>query len=85
MRIQLELPEENVRELKDLMEEAHIGTYKELFSNALGLLHWAVQEVKRGRVIGAIDEEQDKYRELLMPMLQSLANKARREQHTSAP
>jgi hypothetical protein len=84
MRIQLELPEEHVREIKALMEEAHVDTYKELFSNALGLLHWAVEEVKRGRVIGSIDEESDRYKELVMPMLQNLATKARKEQHTSA-
>ena len=35
----MELPEENVRGIKALMEEAHIDTYKELFSNALSLLH----------------------------------------------
>ena len=85
MRIQMELPEENVREIKALMEEAHIDTYKELFSNALSLLHWAVEEVRRGRVIGSIDEGQDVYKELVMPMLQNVANKARSEQHTSAP
>lgn len=85
MRIQLELPEENVKEIKALMEEAHIDTYKELFSNALSLLHWVVQEVKRGRVIGSIDEEQDKYKELVMPLLQNVASKARAEQHAPTP
>ena len=82
MRIQIELPEENVQELKALMKEAHIETYRELFGNALGLLNWAVGEVKRGRVIGSIDEEQERYKELMMPMLQNLANKARKE-HTA--
>ena len=43
MRIQLELPEGDVAEIKALMEEAHIETYKELFSNALTLLHWTVE------------------------------------------
>jgi hypothetical protein len=80
----MELPEENVREIRALMEEAHVDTYKELFGNALSLLHWAVQEVKRGRVIGSIDEEQDKYKELVMPILQNVVNKAPKEQHTSA-
>lgn len=76
MRIQLELPEENVRELKGLMKEAHIETYKELFSNALTLLHWSVAEVKKGRIIGSIDEKEDKYKELVMPVLQAVAPKA---------
>ncbi len=75
MRIQLELPEENVREIKALMQEAHIETYKELFSNALTLLHWTVAEVKKGRIIGSIDENEDKYKELVMPVLQAVAPK----------
>jgi len=76
MRIQLELPEENVRELKGLMKEAHIETYKELFSNALTLLHWTVAEVKKGRIIGSIDEKEEKYKELVMPVLQAVAPKS---------
>ena len=56
MRIQLELPAEDVRELKALMTEANIDTYKDLFSNALTLLHWGVREVKSGRIIASVDE-----------------------------
>jgi len=70
MRIQLELPEQNVNELKTLMAEAHIDTYKELFSNALTLLHWTVQEVKKNRIIASVNEEEMKYKELAMPILQ---------------
>ena len=84
MRIQIELPEENVKEIKALMEEAGIDTYKELFSNALGLLYWAVQEVKRGRAIASIDEEQEKYKELVMPLLQNVATKARQRMPASS-
>ena len=73
MRIQLELPEENVSELKKLMAEAHIDTYKELFSNALTLLHWAVQEVKKGQIITSLNEREKKYKELAMPVLQIVA------------
>jgi len=70
MRIQLELPEQNVNELKALMAEAHINTYKELFSNALTLLRWTVQEVKNDRIIASVNEQEMKYKELAMPFLQ---------------
>jgi hypothetical protein len=76
MRIQLELPEQNVNELKTLMAEAHIETYKELFSNALTLLHWTVGEVKKGRIIASLDEKEMKYKELAMPILQIVAKDA---------
>ena len=77
MRIQLELPEDNVRELKALMAKAHIETYKELFGNALTILHWAVHEVEKGRALGSIDEENETYKELVMPILQTIAAKMR--------
>ena len=76
MRIQLELPEENVKELKALMADAHVETYKELFSNALTLLHWAVKEVRNGRIIASVDEPAMKYKELVMPILQVVAKAA---------
>jgi len=77
MRIQLELPAEDVRELKALMTEANIDTYKDLFSNALTLLHWGVREVKSGRIIASVDEKEAKYKELAMPILETLARGAR--------
>lgn len=81
MRIQLELPEENVNELRALMAEADIRTYKELFSNALSLLHWAVKEVKNGRIIASMDEGAMKYKELVIPALQTVAKPAAAPKH----
>ena len=78
MRIQLEFAEDDVQELKDLMAEARIDTYKDLFSNALTLLYWAVREVKNGRVIASLNEKEAKYKELAMPILENLA-KARQK------
>jgi hypothetical protein len=72
MRIQLELPEEDVKELKQLMNDAHIDTYKELFANALTLVYWVVKEVRAGRTIASINEQDGKYKELAMPMLRKL-------------
>jgi hypothetical protein len=74
MRIQIELPEEDVRELKVLMEEGGLETYKELFGNALTLLRWAVREVKRGRIIASVDEDHGKYKEIAMPVLETAAS-----------
>ena len=65
----MEIPEEDVRELKALMKEARVDTYKELFSNALTLLYWAVRQVKDGRVIASLNEKEATYKELSMPVL----------------
>src|SRR5260370_6512421 len=78
MRIQLELPEAQVRELKTLMEAAGFETYKDAFNNALTLLEWVLNEVKSGKVIAAVDEQNDKYRVLVMPALERAAKAARK-------
>ena len=72
MRIQIELPDEDVVELKTLMKDARLDTYKELFANALTLVYWVVQEVRAGHIIGSINPSDGKYKELAMPMLRPL-------------
>ena len=78
MRIQLELPEGQVQELKALMQEAGFETYKDVFNNALTLLEWAINEQKTGKVIAAIDEQSEKYRVLVMPALERVAKAAKK-------
>lgn len=84
MRIQLELPESKVRELKTLMDSAGISSYKELFNNSLTLLEWAVGQVRAGRAIASVDEEKEKYRVLLMPILEQVAKQATQEESVPA-
>ena len=87
MRLQLELPEDAVRQLKDLMAEAGIETYKELFSNALTLLKWSVREVADGRVIASLDAKRGVYKELAMPVFDAVARhrNARAKEPEEAP
>ncbi len=80
MRIQLDLPEERIQELRALMEAADIETYKELFNNALTLLEWSVAESQAGRTLASMDDTKEGYRVLVMPMLQRVAKKARHTQ-----
>jgi hypothetical protein len=77
MRIQLELPEAQVEQLKTLMAQAGIDTYKDLFNNSLTLFEWGIEEVKNGRVLASVDEQNDKYRVLVMPVLERIAKAAR--------
>lgn len=72
-RIQLEIPEEKLRELEALMEKCGIKTKKELINNALTLLDWAVNEKRTGRIIASFDQEKDTVREIVMPILSSSA------------
>ena len=75
IRIQLDLPAGKVRELDELMEEANIGTRKDLFNTALTLLAWVVDERKEGKKIASVDEDKDTYKELVMPFFAFLRRK----------
>jgi hypothetical protein len=72
IRLQIELSESRVAELKRLMDECHLSTQKELFNSALTLFEWAVNERRAGRSIASIDESTMKYKELAMPALQAV-------------
>jgi len=72
IRVQLDLPEEQVRELDELMKEAKIATRKDLFNNALTLFQWAVKSKRAGRIIASLDEKSGNAKELVMPALENI-------------
>jgi hypothetical protein len=69
VRIQFELPEDKAEELESLMELTSVATKKEFLNNALTLLEWAINERLKGRIIASVDEQNEKYREVLLPIL----------------
>jgi metal-responsive CopG/Arc/MetJ family transcriptional regulator len=71
-RIQLDMPEEQVKELDELMKETNIATRKELFNNALTLFQWAVKAKRAGRIVASLDEETGTAKEILMPALENV-------------
>jgi len=72
-KIQFELPDEKLVELEALQKESRLDTRKDLFNTALTLFEWAVEEVKAGRTIASIDEDNNRYREIVMPALRAVA------------
>jgi hypothetical protein len=75
VRVQLDMPAEKVAALDELARAAGLATRKELFSNALTLLDWAVQQVQRGRTIASVDDNEGRMIELHMPFLNALAER----------
>ena len=73
IRIQLDLPEGQVKELDELMKETKIVTRKDLFNNALTLFQWAVKAKRSGRIVASIDEENKTSKELVMPALENVS------------
>ena len=66
-RIQVDMPEERVREIEELMEKRGIKTKKEFFNVALTLLEWAIDEKENGHAIASVDEEENRYKEVVIP------------------
>jgi len=72
VRIQLDLPDEQVRELDELMKETLLTTRKDLFNNALTVFQWAAKAKRAGRIVASIDEESGNAKELVMPALENV-------------
>jgi metal-responsive CopG/Arc/MetJ family transcriptional regulator len=72
IRIQLDLPEEQVKELDELMKETKVATRKDLFNNALTLFQWAVKAKRAGRIVASVDEGTGTAKELVMPALENV-------------
>lgn len=70
MRVNFELPEPRIAELKALQAETEAESMKELLNTALTVLEWAVSEIKDGNEIAAVNEDQNVYRVLITPLLQ---------------
>ena len=82
VRIQLDLPDDQVSELDELMKETNIVTRKELFNNALTLFQWAARAKRSGSIIAALDETTGTAKELVMPALESVSSAKLREAAT---
>lgn len=84
MRIQLELSENSVVQVKELMKEASIKTYSDVFSNALTLLIWVIKETRKGHIIVSANEEsKEVVAELAMPVLDAVRPPAGRIERSS--
>ncbi len=69
VRIQLELPESQVRKIEKLMDKSGTKTKKDFFNNALSVLEWAIDERENNRTVASINEAENSYKELNMPIL----------------
>jgi hypothetical protein len=77
VRVQLDMPEDRIRDIEQIMAKTGVSTRKDVFENALALFEWAVNERTSGRKIASLREDEDGYRELLMPALASIKDEAK--------
>jgi len=73
MKIQIEVQDSAVSRLEELKNITGSSDYKELFSNAVALLAWAVQQRTAGNSVASIDADAKEFRRLQMPALEYAA------------
>jgi hypothetical protein len=73
MRMNFEFSEQRVGDLKKLLDETGTETMKDLVNNAFTILEWAVDETNAGNEIAAVNESEEVYRVLVMPVLQRVS------------
>jgi len=76
VKFQFEMPKDNSDRLDELAGEIGV-TKKEIINNALTLLEWAIVESKQGRILASVDEKEDKYKEVILPLLSAFGAAAR--------
>ena len=73
VKFQFEMPQANADRLDQLAKQAGVAK-KDIINNALTLLEWAIDEVQAGRIIASVDLREDRYRELVLPLLRDFAS-----------
>lgn len=66
-RINFDLSKERVDEITALAEKTGATTRVQMFNQALTLLEWYVQEREAGRAVGSMDQDKDRFSEILLP------------------
>ena len=57
--------------LERFREATGASSQKELFNNAITMFRWAALQVASGKIIAAVDEQRQTFKELQMPALLS--------------
>jgi len=76
MRIQLDFDPQGLKMIEELKTQTGLKTHKDLFNNALTILNWAIHQRMAGRTVASLDEQNENYRELQMPVLTHAASLA---------
>ncbi|MEO9899114.1 MAG: hypothetical protein ABJF05_22275 [Paracoccaceae bacterium] len=79
-RFQFDVTVDRAEDVRDLLAATGSESNKDLFNNALTLLEWAVSETQKGNTIASVDEDNGRYRELQMPILNAARKIAQRRE-----
>jgi hypothetical protein len=66
MRIQFTVSDHRQKEIEEMMERTGSETKRELLNHALTVLKWILDEKQKGSIVASFDEENKKYKELVL-------------------
>jgi large subunit ribosomal protein L7/L12 len=74
MRIQIELDELGVETMNRIKAAAKRDdmSHKEFFDNAIAFLNWGVKQLLKGRQIASIDDRNQNYAQMTMPLFERI-------------
>jgi len=75
MKFEMEIADEARIIIESNMELCGMEEMSEYFDHAFSLLNCAILEANRGRKFGAIDEKNQEFAEINLPILNELADK----------
>jgi len=73
MRIQIVVDDTYKSMLDELKLITGLTQWQDLFSDAITMFNWGVQQRLQGRIVTSMDEREENYRELQMPSLERAA------------
>ena len=69
VRLQFDVRRAQLNIIEHLVDVCGLSSKKELFSNSMALMKWAVQETQKGRRIASYDPERDEIEMVALPAL----------------
>lgn len=78
VRLQFDVKRAHLNIIESLVDACGLSSKKDLFSNAMALMKWAVQETKKGRRIASYDPERDEIEVVALPALDMIEQPADR-------
>jgi hypothetical protein len=70
--LQIDLSDEQLADLDKIQSDCGFHDRRALINNALTMFKWAVENLKGGKSIAAVDDAAGKYREIEMPFMANL-------------
>lgn len=79
VRLQFDVRRAQLNIIDNLVDICGLSSKKELFSNSMALMKWAVQETQKGRRIASYDPDRDEIEMVALPALDLIEQPSERD------